>query len=70
MNKINRFNPSRLKSARLYEGFTITDLSNLTSVSKQAISQFEHGKSQPSLETLFELMRVLNFPRDYFFWKR
>ncbi|GAB6254509.1 helix-turn-helix domain-containing protein [Peribacillus sp. N1] len=69
MNKINRFNPSRLKSARLYEGFTITDLSNLTSVSKQAISQFEHGKSQPSLETLFDLMRVLNFPRDYFFGK-
>ncbi|SUV06329.1 putative DNA-binding protein [Priestia megaterium] len=67
MNSIKQFNPERLKAARIYEGFTITDLANAINVSKQAISQFEHGKAQPSLETLLQLMKVLNFPREYFY---
>ncbi|MGG0506262.1 XRE family transcriptional regulator [Priestia megaterium] len=67
MNRIKQFNPERLKAARIYEGLTITDLANAINVSKQAISQFEHGKNQPSLETLLQLMKVLNFPREYFY---
>lgn len=67
MKRIKQFNPERLKAARIYEGLTITDLANAINVSKQAISQFEHGKTQPSLETLLQLMRVLNFPREYFY---
>ncbi|PFD01806.1 DNA-binding protein [Bacillus cereus] len=69
MKGIKQFNPDRLKAARLYEGLTITDLANAINVSKQAVSQFEHGKNQPSLETLFEIMKVLNFPREFFYGK-
>ncbi|MEH7356809.1 XRE family transcriptional regulator [Neobacillus drentensis] len=67
MTSLKSFNPNRLKAARLYEGYTITELANAINISKQAISQFEHGKNQPSLETLLQLINVLKFPRDFFY---
>ncbi|MEC1178630.1 XRE family transcriptional regulator [Metasolibacillus meyeri] len=69
MNKAfnNQFNPARLKEARLLRGYSITDLAAELDISRQAISQFELGDSVPKLETILNLMSVLNFPRSYFF---
>lgn len=67
MGIVNTFNKNRLKSARIFSGFTISELADLSDVSKQAISQFENGKNKPTLETLMKLMYVLKFPREYFY---
>ncbi|MDF2800650.1 MAG: putative binding protein [Anaerocolumna sp.] len=64
-NKI--FNGDRLKLARLYRSKTIAELAEQTMLSKQAISQFENGKSIPSFETLLKLISILKFPREYFY---
>ncbi|MBR9648723.1 helix-turn-helix domain-containing protein [Clostridium tyrobutyricum] len=70
VKKINRkFNGERLKSARKYRGKTIKDLAEEIGVSKQAISQFENGKSAPLFETLIKIIDKLKFPRDYFYEK-
>lgn len=70
VKKINRkFNGERLKSARKYRGKTIKDLAEDIGVSKQAISQFENGKSAPLFETLIKIIDKLKFPRDYFYEK-
>lgn len=67
MAVVNTFNKDRLKSARIYSGFTISELAEHSGVSKQAISQFENGKNKPTLETLMKLMYPLKFPREYFY---
>ncbi len=61
------FNGERLKAARLYKGLTIADVADMAGVSKQAISQFETGKTEPKLETLLKIIPVLQFPREYFY---
>ena len=61
------FNGKRLKAARLYRGLTISEEAKMSDVSKQAISQFENGKTEPRLETLMKIMQVLRFPREYFY---
>lgn len=63
------FNGERLKIARLYRGKTIKELADETEISKQAISQFENGKSSPGFETLLKIINSLGFPRDYFYQK-
>lgn len=63
----NQFNPARLREARLLRGYTLTELAAELNISRQAISQFELGDSIPKLETILNLMSVLNFPRSYFF---
>lgn len=63
----NAFNPARLKEARLLRGYSITELANELNISRQAISQFELGENTPKLETLLNIMKVLKFPRAYFF---
>lgn len=65
--KLTSFNGERLKSARLYNSMTITDLAELVGVSKQAISQYETNKSEPKLETMIRISSILGFPRDYFY---
>lgn len=64
-NKI--FNGSRLKSARIYRGKTISQLAEEIEVSKQAISQFENNKTSPGFETLLKLTSNLEFPQEYFY---
>ena len=61
------FNGRRLKEARLYRELTISDVAKMSEVSKQAISQFENGKTEPKLETLMRIMNVLKFPREFFY---
>lgn len=61
------FNGERLKSARLFNMMTISDLAEKVNISKQAISQYETNKSEPKLEVLLNLSSVLGFPREYFY---
>jgi len=58
--------PEQLKMARLARGLSVTDLSGLIGVTKQAISQYENGKSVPSADTLSKLIQVLKFPASFF----
>ena len=62
-----KFNGDRLKSARIYRGKTISQIAEEIDVTKQAISQFEKGKSNPGFETLIKLTQNLGFPKEYFY---
>ncbi len=63
---MKRFNGSRIKSARLYNGLTVEELAEKLNVSKQAISQYENNQTDPPLGKGFTLSQVLHFPIDYF----
>lgn len=60
------FNGERLKSARLYRGYTIEELAEKMEVSKQTISLYETCKYIPPFDKLFQLSCILNFPYEYF----
>ena len=62
-----KFNGERLQSARKYRGMTITELANDIEVTKQSISQFENGQISPQFDTLMKIVKVLKFPREYFY---
>ncbi|MDR0999659.1 MAG: XRE family transcriptional regulator [Clostridiales bacterium] len=63
---MDSFNPVRLNEARLYRKMTIEELANAVGVKKQAISQFENGKSLPEFDTLNKISKSLNFPIRFF----
>ena len=69
MNQENekKFNPKRLREARLVRGYSISELASQVGVSRQAISQFELGESAPKIETMMGLINVLRFPRGFFY---
>ena len=48
MNDEKKIIPYRIKQARVSRGLSMVDLAELVSVSKQAISQYEMGKNEPS----------------------
>lgn len=56
----------RLKKARLFRNLTISELAEKTSVTKQAISQYEKGIITPKPEILFQLISELKFPLAFF----
>ena len=49
-----------LKNARKKEGLSLTDLSELTGISKSTLSDWELGKSQPGANALTKLCKALN----------
>lgn len=61
------FNGERLKSARLFNKMTVSELAESVAVSKQAISQYETNKSEPKIEVLLKLISVLGFPREFYY---
>jgi len=63
---MNKFNPARLKDARHYRKMTIEELATSIGIKKQAISQFENGKSTPDFDTLYSISQTLIFPIDFF----
>ncbi|WP_132995802.1 helix-turn-helix domain-containing protein [Sporanaerobacter acetigenes] len=67
MLKSKKFNGTRLKSARIYRGMTITELANYIGVTKQSISQFENNQISPQFDTLMKMIKILEFPREYFY---
>lgn len=65
--RITTFNGDRLRSARIYRGMTLAQFAEMIQVTRQAVSQFEMGYTQPRLETIFRITSTLGFPREYFF---
>ncbi|MDU6036940.1 MAG: XRE family transcriptional regulator [Clostridium butyricum] len=63
----NSFNGERLKFGRTYRGYTLTELSDLTDISKQSISLYENKKNIPEPERVQILAKALDFPIDFFF---
>lgn len=49
-----------LRELRQREGLTLSALSSIVGVSQSALSQFESGRAEPSLGTLWSLGRALN----------
>lgn len=58
--------PYRIKQARLSRGFSLLELSELLDLTKQAVSQFEMGKTSPSASTIALLANVLKYPLNFF----
>jgi DNA-binding XRE family transcriptional regulator len=67
--KLKDFNPTRLKSARLYRGKVIDVLAKETGINKKDILAFEESKYLPTLENAKKLSSKLDFPLEYFFKK-
>ncbi|UVJ08046.1 XRE family transcriptional regulator [Staphylococcus aureus] len=61
------FNGKRLKEARLYNKMSITELAKNLNISKQMISKYENGITNPSAEKSLQLNGLLGFPRKFFY---
>lgn len=57
--------PYRIKQARISRGLSMVELSELVSVSKQSISQYEQGKTAP--KNLNQIASVLKYPVSFFY---
>lgn len=55
----------RFKELLHYNGVNQSDLAVKIHVSKQCVSDYKSGKSVPSLETLYEICKVLDVSADY-----
>ncbi|QQY66348.1 helix-turn-helix transcriptional regulator [Clostridioides difficile] len=55
----------RVKSARVARMLTLKDLADKMGVSKQLLSKYETGKTNPSIENLEKLSEVLDFPIQF-----
>ena len=61
------FNGEQLKKARIYRGYTVGELAELSGYQRQTISMYENKKSTPiDVSVVFNLSRVLNFPPQFF----
>ena len=56
---------TRLKELRLEKNVTQSDIANLLHTSKMAISHWEKGNSEPSIEQLKILARFFDVSVDY-----
>ncbi|MGD6845197.1 helix-turn-helix domain-containing protein [Bacillus infantis] len=62
-----QFNGQRVREGRIFRGMTITELAEMLGVSKQMVSKYENNKAIPTFEALFNLTRILQFPKEYFY---
>lgn len=66
MNNSKEIIPYRINQARLSRGVSMAELAELVGVSKQAISQYETGKSIPSDAVLNRIAEFLKYSVDFF----
>lgn len=66
MNYIREIVPLRINQARLSRGLSMAELADLVGVSKQAISQYETGKSIPSDAVLNKIASFLKYSTEFF----
>lgn len=59
--------PFRMQQARESRGLSMAELADLIEVTRQAISQYETGKCEPSLGVLNEISRILKYPISFFY---
>lgn len=59
--------PERLREGRKYRGITQIELAEQLEISKQAISQYELGSSNPKPDVFEKICNILELPYNYFF---
>lgn len=64
MEKITKFQ-ARFNEWLKYSDVKQTELAKAANVTKQCISDYKSGKSEPSIDTLFLLCRYLDVSADY-----
>ena len=64
MEKMTKFQ-ERFNECLHYGNIKQTDLAKAANVSKQCISDYKAGKSEPSIDTLYLLCRYLDVSADY-----
>lgn len=64
---MREFNGERLKEARYFKSMSITDLARELDISKQMVSKYETSKANPTPEILFKIVRILDFPTEFYF---
>jgi len=62
---VKKFYPQGLHTARTQRFLTQTALAQKLYISKQSISEWERGRSEPSLEMFFKLAEALDVPCAY-----
>jgi Zn-dependent peptidase ImmA (M78 family)/transcriptional regulator with XRE-family HTH domain len=67
MEQIDVFSPERLRLARQRRGLFKQELAARVGVSVRAVTAWESGDAPPSEEHLAEIVRILAFPREFFF---
>lgn len=68
MNKLKKeVIPYRIKQARVSRGLSMAELADLVEVSKQAVSQYEMGKNEPSKFILNRIANVLKYEVSFFY---
>jgi transcriptional regulator with XRE-family HTH domain len=55
---------TRLRAERLRQGMSLREMARRLGVSASALSQIETGKAQPSVNTLFDIVNLLNTSLD------
>lgn len=59
--------PYRIRQARTSRSMSMSELAELLDVSKQLVSQYETGKTTPSMGKLNEISKVLRYPVSFFY---
>lgn len=57
--------PAKLKQLRIEHGYTVQQASELIGLSKNAISNYEQGIREPSLNVLKAICKLYNVSSDY-----
>ena len=63
---MKRFNRAKLTEVREREGMTISDLGRRLNKSRQLISAWETGASQPQLDSVVELAEAFGVSVEFF----
>jgi transcriptional regulator with XRE-family HTH domain len=58
---------ARLRELRKHAGLSLRELGRQAGVSASLVSQIEHGKTRPSVSTLYTFARLFNVPLDKLF---
>lgn len=66
MNNLKEIVPYRINQARVSRGLSMAELAEMVGVSKQAISQYETGKNQPSDAVINKIAEYLKYSVDFF----
>lgn len=67
INKNTSVIPYRIKQARVSRGLSMSELADMVDVSKQAISQYEIGRNEPSKFILNSIAKVLKYNISFFY---
>jgi len=62
-----QFNPSRLTLARKRRGMTMTALAKEIGVDLRSVSGYEKGEFRPEPDRVEQLVKILAFPREFFY---